>query len=283
MPRIDPKELMNPLPESLSAADLALAERVEAGAMLGMHGAAPAALRERLGLGLERVGGGLVETAREVPSTLFNRAIGTGVEHSAGPGEVEAILEKFAQERTESYYFHLFPGAQAKDLRHALAENGLKRGRGWVKFLRGPEPAPQVRTDLEVREIDESHAEDFGRIVTEGFELPEGAAPLLASVVGRPGFRVFCGFDGETPAGAGLLYIHNGTAWFSYAATLPAFRSRGCQGAVLARRIEAAREAGCRLLVTETGEEVEGQPQASWRNIERFGFTPLYCRENWVP
>jgi len=94
-----------------------------------------------------------------------------------------------------------------------------------------------------------------GRRTASATSLPTPGRPARRAAEARFG-RVFCGFDGETPAGAGLLYVRDGVGWFSYAATLPTFRARGCQGAILARRIEAAREAG---------------------------FVPLYNRENWIP
>lgn len=68
-----------------------------------------------------------------------------------------------------------------------------------------------------------------------------------------------------------------------WAATLPAYRGRGGQGVVLCQRIRDALDLGCRGLLTTTGEAVEGDPQHSYRNIERVGFRPIYTRENFVP
>ena len=48
-------------------------------------------------------------------------------------------------------------------------------------------------------------------------------------------------------------------------------------------RLAAATEAGCEAMFTETGEAVPGDPQHSYRNIERYGFRPGLLRENWVP
>jgi GNAT superfamily N-acetyltransferase len=61
---------------------------------------------------------------------------------------------------------------------------------------------------------------------------------------------------------------------------LPALRGRGAQTALLRARIEAARELGCAVLVTETGEPAGRQPGASYRNIRRAGFEPAYVRQN---
>ena len=70
--------------------------------------------------------------------------------------------------------------------------------------------------------------------------------------------------------------------WLGAAGTLPEFRRRGAQGAILAARIEAGRQAGCETLVTETGEPVDGRPGGSYRNIVRAGFEPVYVRQNYL-
>jgi hypothetical protein len=50
----------------------------------------------------------------------------------------------------------------------------------------------------------------------------------------------------------------------------------------MAARIGAARAAGAAVIVTETGETVEGRPANSYRNILRAGFEPAYVRPNYV-
>ena len=157
------------------------------------------------------------------------------------------------------------------------------RRRAWAKFTRGREPAPEPTTDLEVREIGAEHAIDFGRIAATGFELDEEWIPVLAGLVGREGWRVYLSFDGETPAGCGAMRISDGVAWLDWAATLPEFRRRGSQGAVIARRLADGIAMGSDAFATSTGEEVEGDAQHSYHNIERYGFRRTHARANWVP
>jgi hypothetical protein len=79
------------------------------------------------------------------------------------------------------------------------------------------------------------------------------------------------------------MRIFEKTGWMDWAATLPEFRRRGSQGAILERRIADGIEAGCEAFATCTGEAVEGDPQHSYRNIERYGFRRTHARANWVP
>jgi GNAT superfamily N-acetyltransferase len=90
-------------------------------------------------------------------------------------------------------------------------------------------------------------------------------------------------FDGARPAGTGALFVADGIGWTDWGATDPDFRRRGCQTALLVARLEKAIALGCRMILTETGEEVPGDPQHSYRNILKVGFSETQVRENWVP
>jgi hypothetical protein len=51
----------------------------------------------------------------------------------------------------------------------------------------------------------------------------------------------------------------------------------------MARRIQMALDLGCTLITSETGEDVPGDPQHSYRNMLRHGLRPEYVRDNWCP
>ena len=101
-----------------------------------------------------------------------------------------------------------------------------------------------------------------------------------ATVVGRPGWHVFLAREGGDAVGAGALFLHEDAGWLGVAGTVPEHRGKGGQGALLAARIDRARELGAGVLVTETGEQVEGRPSNSYRNILRAGFAEAYLRPN---
>ena len=74
-------------------------------------------------------------------------------------------------------------------------------------------------------------------------------------------------------AGGGTLAVRRGVAGLFGASTLPAFRKRGVQPALLHARLARAEEAGCDIAVSLT------QPGSiSQRNIMRQGFTVLDTR-----
>jgi GNAT superfamily N-acetyltransferase len=151
-----------------------------------------------------------------------------------------------------------------------------------MKFKRDCSPPPAVSTDLRVECIGAEWADDFGRIVSDAFGMPEACRPMMAGIVHDPRWHLFVSFDGDTPTGAGALFVDHGNGWLEWGATDEAFRRRGSQGAIMAARIALAQELGCENLFTETGEAVEGDPQHSYTNILKSGFEELKLRANYA-
>jgi GNAT superfamily N-acetyltransferase len=98
-------------------------------------------------------------------------------------------------------------------------------------------------------------------------------APFFEAAFHNPGVVYFTATVDGIAAGGGALQIHGSTAYFFAASTLPAFRGRGVQGALIAARLGCAGEAGCDLAYTIT---IAGS--ASQRNFERAGFAPAYSQ-----
>jgi GNAT superfamily N-acetyltransferase len=105
--------------------------------------------------------------------------------------------------------------------------------------------------------------EEFVRRMGEACVIREQSPCMLAEIDGAPG-------------AAGALIVHEGVALFAGAATVPEFRRRGLQGALLHERMRYAAEHGCDLamMVAEAGSN-------SQRNAERKGFRVAYTRLKW--
>lgn len=259
-------------------------EAAERAALADLHRAAPPALREALGLELRAVDGTLVSVAAGRPSIVVNRTVGLGVAHPADRETVAAVVRRYRSAGVAHYFLHLDPAAAPPELPAWLAEHGLEPyHRAWAKFTREPLPAPASSSDLEVRRIGPERADEFGRIAAAGFGLDPDWNKAIAGLVERPGWHCYLSFDGDRAAGCGAMRVHDGIAWLDWAATLPEFRRRGSQGAILARRINDGVRLGVEHFATCTGEAVEGDPQHSYRNIERHGFRRTHARANWVP
>lgn len=118
----------------------------------------------------------------------------------------------------------------------------------------------------------------FGTPDTQGVASHESFdRAVLERVIGdfaaAAGVLLFLARCGGAAAGAGAMRVHGGVAQLCGAATLPAFRRRGVQTALLQHRLVAAVERGAELCVMTT------QPGSkSMQNACRQGFALLYAR-----
>jgi GNAT superfamily N-acetyltransferase len=163
-----------------------------------------------------------------------------------------------------------------------LTTNGFSAGNAWMKFVRDIHPPRfKVADDIEVVELTSPEQEPFGMIAATGVGLPAWAAAFFAELPGREGWRCYVArVDGTAQACAAML-VDGAVAELGIAATLEPARGRGCQSALLHRRIVDAAAAGCETLLIETGERVPSRPSVSYRNILRAGFKEAYLRPNW--
>ncbi|MFL5899326.1 MAG: GNAT family N-acetyltransferase [Solirubrobacterales bacterium] len=163
-----------------------------------------------------------------------------------------------------------------------LRSHGFGRAYSWMKFVRDAHPPRfPVPEGIEVVELTATDEEPIGAIAAVGFGLPAWGAEFFARLPDTAGWRCYVAKVGGKAQACAAMLVEDGLAEFGIAATLEDARGRGCQTALLHRRIGDAAEAGCRTLFVETGERVPGRPSASYRNILRAGFEEAYLRPNW--
>jgi ribosomal protein S18 acetylase RimI-like enzyme len=255
-------------------------ERVELAGWAEVWAAAPPELAARHGIEAARIGSALCTAISEQPSTMLNRVVGLGLDEPATDDDLDAIEAFFARHGQE-FYVSLNRKARPRDLPDRLEGRGFTTAYAWMKFTRGPEAPPAVDSPLRVEPADAEHGADFGDVVTAGYGLEPFTAAWLAELP-KSNWRCYLAYDGDEPAGAAALYVHDGAGYLGFAATRPEHRRKGAQGALLAKRIRDAVEAGCTTLVTETGERIPMKPSDSYRNILRFGFEEAYLRPNYL-
>lgn len=213
---------------------------------------------------------------------MLNLALGATEPEAVAGGHLAAATE-WMSSRGVAAYVPVTPGLpQSETAERWLAANGFAKGYAWMKFVRDPHPPRfAAPADVEVVEVTAADQEPFGMIAATGFGLPAWGAAFFARLPENPGWRCYVAhIDGAARACAAML-LHAGVAEFGVAATLEPARGRGCQLALLHRRILDAIEAGCETLFVETGERLPGRPSASYRNILRAGFEEAYLRPNW--
>lgn len=140
--------------------------------------------------------------------------------------------------------------------------------------------------EVEIRAAGEGEAGLWLDTAVEGFAAPdeqgvgedeefprEVLARVIGDLVAGGGYTLYLARIGGEVAGAASLRIGESIAQMSGAATLPDFRRRGVQSALVARRLADAAAAGCELATVTT------QPGSkSQENVQRRGFHLLYVR-----
>jgi GNAT superfamily N-acetyltransferase len=232
---------------------------------------------------LKQIGDALCSVSATEPSILINRVLGLGSETAPTLEQLVEIQELYRDAGVSRFFLHVVPHIMGPGMEDLLTDAGFRRHRGWMKFTRGRQDADPAKTDLTIRRIGPDEAADFAAIVAPAFDMTPACQPALATLANDPDWHLYMSFDGTRPAGTGAIYIKGNAGYADWAATHPDFRRRGSQTAILNARIRKALNAGCTTIVTMTGEAVPGDPQHSYRNIQKMGFSEAYLRENWIP
>jgi hypothetical protein len=264
--------------------DPATLERTEARFWREIWDAVPAAVGVAKGVRRKDFGPVQATVTAAAPEQRFlNLILGAAGADAAAEGFVEEAVDWVREQGSRGFALldPNLPGAGAAE--RALTRAGYEREHDWMRFVRDTHaPRFKVAADVEVVEIDGSDVDaPFGSIAALGFGLPPWVASFFAPLPALPDWRCYLArLDGEPQACAAML-VDGEVAELGVAATLEGGRRRGCQLALLRRRIEDAAAAGARTLFIETGERVPGRPSTSYANILRAGFEEAYLCQGW--
>ena len=217
-----------------------------------------------LGLRVERFGRAVAPAATAAPDLNFvNRISALG---QPDADRFDAILGFYAELGLRPW-LEVTPGVELR----LPAEAALL---GFQTVLAGLPALP--RKVLEgPRETDEATA--TARLILEAFDVPtelvEPHGEALANAAARTGGRFYFVAVQDRPVAGAILTVRGRTGYLAAAATLPDFRGRGYQGALIAARVAAAAEAGCDLVVATAD-----FASVSQRNLERAGLRVAYTK-----
>jgi GNAT superfamily N-acetyltransferase len=163
---------------------------------------------------------------------------------------------------------------------------GLLSGRGYkpvelTSLLVQPLAGRAIRpVPVEVREAAAEERELWAQTAAGGWRdtipVTDAMVGLMRVMGAAEGVRGYFACIDGVPVATGALAIHDGVALLAGAATLPEWRGRGAQRALLEYRLAAAAEAGCDLAMMGAA-----PGSASQRNAERQGFRIAYTRIKW--
>jgi GNAT superfamily N-acetyltransferase len=268
----------------------ALAERSEAEAMYSFEQGASADVQTSLGMARSRIGGGVVLSMRHDPSRYWNKALGFGFDEPVTAELIREVFDFYRSQKTPMTVLQLAPSVLPEDWDEICGAENLSAGSSTVKLVCETDAAlarieehGRPGTVLRVDPVEASQADEWGSVMMRAFEMPgEGLARMTAGSAGAPGWHPYAAWDGDELVAVGTMHVHEDAAQFFGGATLPGARRRGGQSAILAARVRAAKAAGCRWLVAETGPEAPGTHNSSLHNMQRIGFSVIYERRNWI-
>lgn len=265
----------------LSVPDVLAVERAESGYFRRFLDRAPTADRERLGIRTTAVRGGVATVVTADPSGYWTKAMGFGADGAVDDDLIAEVVAFSVGAGATGGTVTIAPAFLPEDWEAICARHGLTAGSTWSKSAcRIDDVVTTATTDLRISPLTVDDVPAWGRIIREAFGMTDpDLSPMLRGAVEDPLARVFGAFDGDLLVGAGALHLVDGVGSLNTGGTLPSYRRRGVQSALLAARSTAAAEAGCRLLTAETG---SGAGNPSYRNLARSGFVHQYDRVNWT-
>jgi hypothetical protein len=214
---------------------------------------------------------------------MLNLILGGAGADAAAEGFLEEAAEWTREQGVDGFALldPNLPGAAAAE--RVLTRSGFEQDHAWMRFVRDAHPPRfKVSGEVEVVEVGGADESPFGSIAALGFGLPAWTASLFAPLPGLADWRCYLALvDGEPQACAAML-LDGEVAELGVMATLEGGRRRGCQLALLARRIADAAAAGARTLCVETGARVPGRPSTSYANVLRAGFEEAYLCPGWT-
>ena len=208
----------------------------------------------------------------------LTQAFALGLLGPVEEGEV-ARMEDFFRSRDAATMVELCPYA---DL--SIVEVFGRRGYTAVEFtnvlarrLTPIDTESSFEGAVRVRQTEAREADAWAEAVARGFIGEGEPSPMMielfsTSLASRAGAYFLAEIDGQI-AGGGMVTVHDGVASLGGASTLPAFRNRGAQSALLRARLTYAAEQGCEIAMVTT---LPGS--TSQRNVERQGFRVVYTR-----
>ncbi len=211
--------------------------------------------------------------------SLHTQVLGFGTVGHVREDELESV-EEFFKVRGAGVSIELCPLADPSVLPLLAARGYVLAGFSNMLVRRLSTLPPNIPPgEFSVRHCEASEGELWAKTVLEGFSgqraVTSENVDILLSLFHQPGAICLLALVGGQPAGGGALSVHESVAAVYGASTIPGFRRRGIQSALIQSLIAEAIDARCELAYTLT------EPGSiSNRNLERLDFRLAYTRVN---
>lgn len=189
----------------------------------------------------------------------------------ANADQLESILGCYRRHQIRARMW-VSPGLVGTGLMRQLTAAGLQPV-FWSSVLHRLPGAMDPPNAVPVRELERTEADGLlaADLFMRGFGMSDddqnSARASIADWIHTRWWRFYVAEPEGEPVAMAILAIRDGVGYLAAAATLEAARGKGCQSALIARRVSDATAAGCDILSVQTGFATQSQA-----NQERFGF-----------
>jgi len=214
-----------------------------------------------------------------IPNPFFNQVLISGPAERHEIERVLAIFEEFGM----TPRFEIGPGAISSELAALLAERGFTHTQSDPILVQDGANVPQhLPREIQIDRVEAADAnDDFGNTYIRAWQVEAWLAPTLRSYVNLwssvPGWTLYLAREGIAPVGVGMLFNNGKAAYLADAATIPEYRRRGVQGALIMERIADARQTSARFAFSRAEFGTVSQ-----RNLERAGLQSRYMVCIWT-
>lgn len=231
-----------------------------------------------MGVEMKRFGNATAFSCKNIPGPAFNTVKGL---NSEDKGFLEEILD-FYRQKEIPVRFEVTPAHTSTELLHQLHRLGFYQSDFHTTlYIPISEVSAPEDDSISIRKMEKHEASTYADIYVQGFQMPaflkDGVAQNNEVLFDHDQWTFYlASVDGE-PAGIGVVFINDRIATLAAAATLPSFRNRGIQRALIQERIHQAYREECSLVV---GQAKFGS--VSQNNMERAGMRIGYTKAIWV-
>ena len=223
--------------------------------------------------------------ARNLPSPTLNKVVITEKSDPIKNAKILSSINWLRKNCSKNGVISMPSCIVTPQVRLLFEEHGLRESGIIMTMFAGDNSLSSVTpiyNEVIVREVTRNDTKDFSHIVCAAFSQAEGFESWLATLVGQVGVKTYLAYLGSNPIGAGILFNTNNWGWLGFGATLPGYRRRGVQSALLNRRLIDGGIAGVRGFsgeVVHLPRERDGE-NPSYRNFQRAGLRSVHTWTN---
>lgn len=222
-----------------------------------------------------RRGSSILLRDRSAPDSMYYNRI-----KGLGPQDLPDIDELLGHYPNGAPCLDITPNHMTEEVSRTLSINGYIPAEQLVFMVAHTSNGCEGAPGFQIKRVTEQDAEEFIRWIErsmDGMEISSEIIERTKAYFYSPHFlNYMIRIDGN-PAAMGSLFLHGEEGYIANDYTFEAYRGRGCQMALLKRRLEDAASLGVTDVYTDV---VFGS--ASHNNMEKAGFRTAFLNTFWI-